>query len=115
MLVLLSSRIRHTRCALVTGVQTCALPIDLASVRANGRVASIVTALKVALVAGIGIAGLLLGGHVSHLAIDAGHGTCAGVPETAQLGLSGFGAAMIGALWAYNGWNDLSIDRKSVG
>src|SRR3546814_5985416 len=25
--VLLSSRIRHTSCALVTGVQTCALPI----------------------------------------------------------------------------------------
>src|SRR3546814_19731383 len=30
----LSSRRRHTRCALVTGVQTCALPISLA-----GRVA----------------------------------------------------------------------------
>src|SRR3546814_9192103 len=27
----LSSRRRHTRCALVTGVQTCALPITLAS------------------------------------------------------------------------------------
>src|SRR3546814_1248273 len=28
-MVLLSSRRRHTRCALVTGVQTCALPIYL--------------------------------------------------------------------------------------
>src|SRR3546814_10454068 len=28
-----SSRRRHTRCALVTGVQTCALPISLARVR----------------------------------------------------------------------------------
>src|SRR3546814_5441516 len=28
-----SSRRRHTRCALVTGVQTCALPISLASMR----------------------------------------------------------------------------------
>src|SRR3546814_7844862 len=27
-----SSRIRHTRCALVTGVQTCALPILLAEI-----------------------------------------------------------------------------------
>src|SRR3546814_4027694 len=26
--VVFSSRIRHTRCALVTGVQTCALPIE---------------------------------------------------------------------------------------
>src|SRR3546814_10266760 len=29
-LVFVSSRRRHTRCALVTGVQTCALPISLA-------------------------------------------------------------------------------------
>src|SRR3546814_2682295 len=28
-----SSRRRHTRCALVTGVQTCALPISLALMR----------------------------------------------------------------------------------
>src|SRR3546814_11837077 len=31
MVVFCSSRRRHTRCALVTGVQTCALPISLAS------------------------------------------------------------------------------------
>src|SRR3546814_10506349 len=30
-----SSRRRHTRCALVTGVQTCALPISLPPVRAQ--------------------------------------------------------------------------------
>src|SRR3546814_3078740 len=30
--VLFSSRRRHTRCALVTGVQTCALPISFAMV-----------------------------------------------------------------------------------
>src|SRR3546814_1808069 len=35
---LCSSRRRHTRCALVTGVQTCALPIsDAASVDPGGR------------------------------------------------------------------------------
>src|SRR3546814_8828686 len=33
-----SSRRRHTRCALVTGVQTCALPICLAQARAEGRI-----------------------------------------------------------------------------
>src|SRR3546814_16344694 len=32
-LIFLSSRRRHTRCALVTGVQTCALPICGGSVR----------------------------------------------------------------------------------
>src|SRR3546814_17993415 len=30
-----SSRRRHTRCALVTGVQTCALPISSSASRAN--------------------------------------------------------------------------------
>src|SRR3546814_1018821 len=34
-----SSRRRHTRCALVTGVQTCALPILMAFGRANAAVA----------------------------------------------------------------------------
>src|SRR3546814_9262793 len=28
-IIFLSSRVRHTRCALVTGVQTCALPISV--------------------------------------------------------------------------------------
>src|SRR3546814_7544782 len=32
-----SSRRRHTRCALVTGVQTCALPISTAATAANPR------------------------------------------------------------------------------
>src|SRR3546814_6150722 len=32
MLCFFSSRRRHTRCALVTGVQTCALPISIAGV-----------------------------------------------------------------------------------
>src|SRR3546814_11026893 len=31
-----SSRRRHTRCALVTGVQTCALPIFLAAIYGSG-------------------------------------------------------------------------------
>src|SRR3546814_7809545 len=32
-----SSRRRHTRCALVTGVQTCALPISLVEREGNAR------------------------------------------------------------------------------
>src|SRR3546814_4279982 len=44
---LLSSRRRHTRCALVTGVQTCALPISrsltyLVAKDAGGRVLGVV-------------------------------------------------------------------------
>src|SRR3546814_6000835 len=36
-LFLCSSRRRHTRCALVTGVQTCALPISFARLVKEGR------------------------------------------------------------------------------
>src|SRR3546814_3688295 len=35
--VLFSSRRRHTRCALVTGVQTCALPIEIAEAERKER------------------------------------------------------------------------------
>src|SRR3546814_8470578 len=42
LLFFFSSRRRHTRCALVTGVQTCALPISL--VNALGRASMPVTA-----------------------------------------------------------------------
>src|SRR3546814_1507364 len=44
-----SSRRRHTRCALVTGVQTCALPI-LEVADGNGPVNALDTALRKALV-----------------------------------------------------------------
>src|SRR3546814_8177456 len=37
-----SSRRRHTRCALVTGVQTCALPIFRAKVSTSGSTGDIV-------------------------------------------------------------------------
>src|SRR3546814_1421908 len=35
-----SSRRRHTRCALVTGVQTCALPISLATDRMSSYISA---------------------------------------------------------------------------
>src|SRR3546814_4839171 len=39
-----SSRRRHTRCALVTGVQTCALPICVASARSTAPAPSVLLA-----------------------------------------------------------------------
>src|SRR3546814_956950 len=40
---LFSSRRRHTRCALVTGVQTCALPILLAAAEAGLGIANLLS------------------------------------------------------------------------
>ncbi|MDQ3258707.1 MAG: amino acid permease, partial [Acidobacteriota bacterium] len=36
-------------------------------------------------------------------------GKCEGVDAAAQVGIAGFGAAMLGALWAYDGWNNLTL------
>jgi len=35
-------------------------------------------------------------------------GTCDGVAASARGGIAGFGAAMLGALWAYDGWNNVA-------
>src|SRR6185503_5684471 len=39
---------------------------------------------------------------------------CEGVPAAARGGIAGFGAAMLGALWAYNGWNEVTYVAGEV-
>ena len=79
--------------------------LTLASMHTNGLVASVVTGLKVLLVAGIGIAAFLFSdGSFSHYTVSGAAGACAGVSAGARLGATGFGAAVVGALWSYNGW-----------
>src|SRR5437762_3060205 len=41
-------------------------------------------------------------------------GACEGVEATARGGLAGFGAAMLGALWAYDGWSNVTIVAGEV-
>jgi basic amino acid/polyamine antiporter, APA family len=87
------------------GTLAAVTALTLASVHANGRLATVVTALKVLLVAGIGAAAFLFGdGSWSHFAASGAAGTCESVAASARLGVTGFGAAVVGALWSYNGW-----------
>jgi APA family basic amino acid/polyamine antiporter len=80
------------------------IALNLASVRANGSLATVVTGLKVALLIGIAVCGFFLGdGSWANYASSSAGGSCEGVPESARLGVSGFGAAMIAALWSYSG------------
>jgi APA family basic amino acid/polyamine antiporter len=89
--------------------------LNLATVRFNGIFASLITLMKVALVVGIGIGAFLLGdGTWANFAASGADGSCAGVEAGARLRLAGFGAAMVGALWAYNGWADLSFVAEEV-
>ncbi|MGH8253711.1 MAG: APC family permease [Steroidobacteraceae bacterium] len=89
--------------------------LTLASISTNGLFAAVITALKVLLVAGIGIAAFLFSdGSWAHYTSSGAEGTCAGVPAAARLGATGFGAAMIGALWSYNGWATLTFVAEEV-
>ena len=80
--------------------------INFASVRSSGQTATVLTAVKIALVLLVGLGAFLLAdGSWGNFSMGGGEtGTCEGVPDSAKLGLTGFGAAMLGALWGYNGW-----------
>jgi APA family basic amino acid/polyamine antiporter len=78
--------------------------LNLVSVHTNGTVATVITGLKVALLIGIAACAFFFGdGSWAHFASSSAEGSCEGVPETARLGLAGFGAAIIAALWSYSG------------
>jgi APA family basic amino acid/polyamine antiporter len=96
-----------TLVALAT-IWTVAL-INCASVTAGGHTALVLTLAKVGLVLGVGISALIFApGNWGHLAGSGLAGTCEGVASSARGGYAGFGAAMLGALWAYDGWNNVA-------
>jgi APA family basic amino acid/polyamine antiporter len=89
--------------------------INCAAVSVGGRIATALTILKVTLVTGVGVGGFLLArGDWAHFALAGGGGTCEGVAAAARGGAAGFAAAMLGALWAYNGWNEVTYVAGEV-
>jgi basic amino acid/polyamine antiporter, APA family len=89
--------------------------INCAAVIVSGRIAAFLTAIKIALVLGIGVGAFAFAsGDWAHMALANAGGACEGVGAAARAGMTGFGAAMLGALWAYNGWNDLTLVAGEV-
>ncbi len=83
--------------------------INCGGVRWGGAVASWLTVVKVALVLAIGLGAFFAArGDWGHLLVASAGGACEGVSPSARGGLAGFGAAMLGALWAYDGWNNVA-------
>jgi len=79
--------------------------LNLQSARSNGRTATVLTGVKIALVLAVGLGAFVLAdGNWGNFSLGGETGTCEGIPESTKLGVSGFGAAMLGALWGYNGW-----------
>jgi basic amino acid/polyamine antiporter, APA family len=74
-------------------------------VKIGGEVQVAVTGVKVALIAFVIIAGLAFG---------QAHPTAAVAGPVAPLTFAGFFAALVAALWAYDGWNNVSMVASEV-
>ncbi len=92
----------------LTAIATMAV-INCAAVAVNGTISIVLTFLKAALIVGIGIGAFLFAdGDWTHFAMSGASSACAGVAGAARGGFAGFGAAMLGALWAYDGWSNMT-------
>ena len=89
--------------------------VNCASVSMGGRFATALTAIKVGSIVALGLGVLLFarGSWANFLMQDNG-GACEGVAGAARGGSAGFAAAMLGALWAYNGWNEMTFVSGEV-
>ena len=79
--------------------------VNYVGVRSGGNVQVFVTVIKMLLIAGIVFTGLFSGrGDFSHFTMR-----ISGVG-----GMAGFFAAMVSALWAYDGWNNVSMVSSEI-
>jgi APA family basic amino acid/polyamine antiporter len=79
--------------------------INYLGVRAGGNVQVVTTGLKMLLIAAIILTGIFCGrGDLAHFSQ---HIPAAG-------GIAGFFAAMVSALWAYDGWNNVSMVSSEI-
>jgi basic amino acid/polyamine antiporter, APA family len=98
----------------IPGVKACRTQIAVAliliftalnclSVRFGGRLQSLVTSLKITIILGLTIAIFIFSpaGNWGHLAVSG--------PAGAWPGFASFGTAMLAALWAYDGWNNMPM------
>ncbi|MGH9901070.1 MAG: APC family permease, partial [Pyrinomonadaceae bacterium] len=90
--------------------------VNCAAVSVSGTISVVLTGIKIALVIAVGAGAFLLaqGGSWANLWASGAGGTCEGVVASARGGMAGFGAAMLGALWAYDGWTNVTIVAGEV-
>ena len=89
--------------------------VNCLAVSVSGKVSVFLTGLKILIVLAIGVCAFLLAqGSFGHFSLSGAGGACEGVEATARGGMAGFGAAMLGALWAYDGWTNVTIVAGEV-
>ena len=95
--------------------------LNCASVTLTGKIATVLTFVKIALIVFVaGGAFILVSGNFGHFSMAAVNGACQGVGDSVNVGsasytfVGGFAAAMLGALWAYDGWDNLTFVAGEV-
>jgi basic amino acid/polyamine antiporter, APA family len=84
--------------------------VNYFGVKIGGDVQIAVTVVKVGLIAFLIVAGLLYAGGTAH---ETAHQANQSVTTTMPL-FAGFIAALVGALWAYDGWNNVGMVASEV-
>ncbi len=96
--------------------------LNCLSVSLTGQIATALTGIKIGLVFFVGLGAFLFvsGGGFENFSLADTSGTCEGVADVVRFGsaeytfLAGFGAAMLAALWGYDGWDNLSFVAGEV-
>ncbi len=95
--------------------------LNCATVTLSGNIATALTFVKIALILFVGVGAFIwVSGNFSHFSLFSSSGTCEGVADSVKVGspnytfLGGFGAAMLAALWGYDGWNNLTFVAGEV-
>jgi APA family basic amino acid/polyamine antiporter len=90
--------------------------INCMAVRFSGGVAAVLSGIKILLVLVVGIGAFILaqGADWSHFWMSNVGGLCEKVSPAARYGFGGLIAAMLGALWAYDGWNNVTLVAGEV-
>lgn len=96
--------------------------LNCLSVRMSGQIATFLTMVKVALVLFVGLGAFMFvtGGGFENFSLADTTGTCEEVGAAIRYGsaeytfLAGFAAAMLAALWGYDGWDNLSFVAGEV-
>lgn len=95
--------------------------LNAATVVISGQIATILTGVKIVLILFVGLGAFIwVTGEFSHFSLANLNGTCEAVADGVRVGspsytfAAGFGAAMLGALWGYDGWNNLGFVAGEV-
>jgi APA family basic amino acid/polyamine antiporter len=95
--------------------------INCASVSVTGQLATYFTVIKIALILLVGVGAFIFAdGNFAHFGMENAGGVCESVDNSVKYGaagftfMAGFGAAMLGALWGYDGWNNLTLVAGEV-